>query len=63
MDITVSKKLFFPFPDSNDVVSQTLNSWENRNAKDLPGPKLVANLVNRYESQQFSCAKFNPQFT
>ena len=34
MNVHVSKKLFLPFPDSNDVVSQPLNTWKNRNTKD-----------------------------
>ena len=37
----MSKKLFFFYPDYDDVVSQPLNSWKNRNAKDSSGPKLL----------------------
>ena len=40
-NINVSKKkLFLPFPDSDDAVSQLLNVWINRGAKNLPDPKL-----------------------
>ena len=42
MDAHVSKKLFLSFPDSADVVKQPLSAWINRNAKDLPGLKLLA---------------------
>ena len=59
---TCQKKIFLPFPDSHDVVSQSLNARENRNGKDLSGPNLLAVFMDRYESQQFSCTKFNPKF-
>ena len=42
MDVHVSKELFLSFPDSDDVVSQLLNTWKNRNAKDLSDPKVLA---------------------
>ena len=42
MDVHVSKKLFLSFPDSDDVVSQPLNAWKNRNSKDLSGQKVLA---------------------
>ena len=42
MYVHVSKKLFFPFPDSDDVVSQPLSAWKNRNAEDLFASKLQA---------------------
>ena len=40
MYVHVSKKLFFPFPDSDDVLSQPLSAWKNRNAEDLFASKL-----------------------
>ena len=42
MYVHVSKKLFFPFPDSDDVLSQPLSAWKNRNAEDLFASKLQA---------------------
>ena len=38
----MSKELFLSFPDSDDFVSQLLNTWKNRNAKDLSDPKVLA---------------------
>ena len=38
---TCQKKFFLPFPDSDNVVSQSLNTWKNRNAKGSSGPKLL----------------------
>ena len=55
------KKLFFSFPDSNDVLSLPLNAWKNRNAKDLSGSKPLPNLVNRHESQQFFMRQIQPK--
>ena len=42
VDIYVSKKLFLPFLDNDDVVLQPLNAWKNRNAKDLSDPNHLA---------------------
>ena len=36
---TCRKKLFLSFPDSDDVVPQPLNAWQNKSAYDLPDPK------------------------
>ena len=44
MDVHVLKKLLLSFPDSDDVVSQPLDAWRNRNAKDLSGSKLLVIL-------------------
>ena len=61
--LRVKKKLFLPFPDSDDFVSQPLNAWKNRNEKQkFIWPQGSSYLVNRYESQRFSCTKFNPKF-
>ena len=40
IDVPESKKIFLPFPDSDNVVSQPLNAWKNRNAQDLSDPNL-----------------------
>ena len=62
-DYVSKKKLFLLFPDSDDFVSQPLNALKNRNEKQkFIWPQGSSYLVNRYESQRFSCTKFNSNF-
>ena len=48
MDVTCQKNFFFPNYD--DVVSQPLNSWKNRNAKDSSGPKVLKSFSYYFET-------------
>ena len=45
IDVNLSKKLFLFIPDSDDLVTQPLNAWKNRRARDLSDTKLPAILL------------------